>query len=73
MFGQPGASLGTIVTGEVVGDDEDVAGRIVGFDVLFPRDAQRTAPLGESGSRASFMAFVSALMKRHCHALYQQA
>ena len=32
-----------------------------------PRDAQRAAPLGESGSRGSFMACVSAVMKRHCH------
>ncbi len=33
MVGQPSAGLGTVVAGEVVGDDEDVAGRIVGFDV----------------------------------------
>ncbi len=33
MLGQPGAGLGTVVAGEVVGDDEDIAGRIVSFDV----------------------------------------
>jgi len=33
MLSQPGAGLSTGVAGEVVGDDEDVAGRIVGFDV----------------------------------------
>src|SRR6266851_49422 len=33
MLGQPGAGLGTVVAREVVGDDEDVARRIVGFDV----------------------------------------
>ena len=33
MFSHPGASLSTIVAGEVVGDDEDVAGRMIGFDV----------------------------------------
>src|SRR5574342_854322 len=34
MLCQPGAGLGTVMAGEVVGDDEEVARRIVGFDVL---------------------------------------
>ncbi len=33
MLRQPGSRLRTVVAGEVVGDDEDVARRIVGFDV----------------------------------------
>ena len=33
MLCQPGAGLGTVMAGEVVGDDEDVARRIVGFDI----------------------------------------
>ena len=33
MHSQPGAGLGTVVAGEVVGNDEDVARRIVSFDV----------------------------------------
>ncbi len=33
MLGQPGAGLGTVVAGKVVSDDEEVARRIVGFDV----------------------------------------
>ena len=41
MLSQPGAGLGTIVAGEVVGDDENVARRIVGFDVGKPRDVVR--------------------------------
>jgi hypothetical protein len=33
MHSQPGAGLGTVMAGEVVGDDEDVARRIVSFNV----------------------------------------
>ncbi len=33
MLSQPGAGLSTVVAGKVVRDDEDVARRIVGFDV----------------------------------------
>ena len=33
MLGQPSTGLGTVVAGEVVGDDEDIACHIVGFDV----------------------------------------
>ena len=32
MLNHPGAGLGTVMAGEVVGDDEDVAAGIVGFD-----------------------------------------
>jgi len=32
MLDQPSAGLGTVMTGEVVSDDEDVTCRIVGFD-----------------------------------------
>ena len=30
---QPGAGLETVVTTEIIGDDEDVAGRIISFDI----------------------------------------
>jgi hypothetical protein len=33
MTFQPGAGLQTVVTGEIIGDDEEVARGIVGFDV----------------------------------------
>ena len=33
MLSHPGTSLSTSVAGKVVSDDEDVAGRIIGFDV----------------------------------------
>ncbi len=33
MLCQPGAGLSAVVAGEVVSDDEDVACRVVGFDV----------------------------------------
>ena len=33
MLCQPGAGLSAVVAGEIVSDDEDVAGRIVNFDV----------------------------------------
>ncbi len=33
MHSQPGAGLGTVMAGEVVGDDDDVARGIVSFDV----------------------------------------
>jgi hypothetical protein len=38
MFSQPGASLGTIVAGKVVVDQEDIAYWIVGFNVRKQRD-----------------------------------
>jgi hypothetical protein len=33
MIDQPGAGLETVVTGEIIADDEDISRRIVGFDV----------------------------------------
>ena len=33
MLFEPGAGLETGMTGEVIGDDEDVAGRIISFDI----------------------------------------
>ena len=41
MLSQPSAGLGTVMTGEVVGDDEDVTCHIVGFDVGQQRDVVR--------------------------------
>ncbi len=50
MLREPGPRLGTIVAGEIVGDDEDVAGGIVGFDVSEQRDVvRRVARSGASG------------------------
>ena len=46
MLSQPSAGLGTIVAGEVVGDDEDVARRSVSFDVPKQRDVVRRVARG---------------------------
>ena len=34
MLSHPGLSLSTLMAAEIIGDQEDVAGRIVGFDIL---------------------------------------
>src|SRR5260370_9835417 len=47
MLGQPGAGLGTVVAGKGVGDDEDVARRIVGFHV--PKQSNGVRPVGRGG------------------------
>jgi hypothetical protein len=38
MLGHPGTCLSTIVTAEIISDNEDVTAGIVGFDVLKERD-----------------------------------
>ncbi len=54
MLSQPGAGLGTVMAGEIVGDNEDVARRIVGFDVRKPRDIVRRVARG--GTPGQFLA-----------------
>jgi hypothetical protein len=54
MLSQPGAGLGTVVAGEVVGDDIDVARRIVGFDVCQQSDVVRRVARG--GASGQFLA-----------------
>ena len=50
MLSHPGTSLSTVVAGKVVSDHEDVACRIVGFDVGKQRDVvRRVARGGTSG------------------------
>lgn len=49
MVCEPGAGLQAIMTAEIVCDDEDVAGRIVGFDVL----EQLNVVLGIARSRTA--------------------
>jgi hypothetical protein len=58
MLGQPGAGLGTIVAGEVVGDDEDIARRIVGFDVGKQSNVVRRVARG--GTPGQFFAIAHA-------------
>ncbi len=54
MLGQPGAGLGTVVAGEVVGDDEEVARRIVGFDV--PKQSNVVRRVARGGTLGQFLA-----------------
>ncbi len=50
MIRQPGARLQAIVTAQIVGDDEDISRRIVGFDVLEELDVVLGVPRrGASG------------------------
>src|SRR6266699_1836904 len=53
MLGQPGAGLGTVVAGEVVGDDEDVARRIIGFDV--PKESNVVRRVARGGALGQFL------------------
>jgi len=54
MLGQPCAGLGTVVAGEVVSDDENVARRIVGFDVSEQGNVIRRVARG--GALGQFLA-----------------
>ncbi len=54
MLDQPSAGLGTVVTGEVVGDEEDVARRIVGFDSSQQANVVRRVARG--GASRQFLA-----------------
>ena len=58
MLSHPGAGLGTAVTGEVVGDDEDVACGIVRFDVRKQRDVVRRVT--RSGTPGQLLAIAHA-------------
>ncbi len=58
MLGQPGAGLGTVVAGEVVGDDEDVARRIIGFDV--PKESNVVRRVARGGALGQFLAIAHA-------------
>ncbi len=53
---EPGARLETVVTGEIIADDEDLSRRIVGFDV----GEQSDIALGVTRSRASRQFFAIA-------------
>jgi hypothetical protein len=48
MRSHPGTSLSTVVAGKVVGDQEDIACRIVGFDVRKQRDVVRRVARGNT-------------------------
>jgi len=54
MLSQPSVGLGTVVAGEVVGDDVDVAHRIVSFDVMKQSDVVRRGARG--GASGQFLA-----------------
>jgi hypothetical protein len=58
MLCQPGTSLGTVMTAEIISDDEDVSRRIVGFDV----GEQGNVALGvtRSGASGQFLAIAHA-------------
>ncbi len=58
MSFQPGARLQTTVTAEIVGDDEDVATGIVGFDVGQQRDV--TLGVARSSTPGQFLAIAHA-------------
>ncbi len=63
MLGQPGAGLGTVVAGEVVGDDEDVARRIVGFDV--PKQSNVVRRVARGSALGQFLAIAHAQRSIH--------
>ena len=63
MFSHPGASLSTIVAGEVVGDDEDVAGRMIGFDV--GKQGNVVGRVARSGTSGEFLAIAYAQRSIH--------
>ena len=58
MLCQPGAGLSTVVAGEVVSDDEDVARRIIGFDVGQQGDVVRG--VARSGAAGQLLAIAHA-------------
>jgi hypothetical protein len=63
MLSQPGAGLGAIMAGEVVGDHEDVACRIVGFDVGKQGDVVRR--VARSSTPGQFLAIAHAQRSIH--------
>jgi hypothetical protein len=63
MLSHPGTSLGAVVAGKVVGDQEDVACRIVGFAVGKQRDIVRRVTRG--GTSGEFLAIAHAQRTIH--------
>jgi len=63
MLSHPGAGLGTAVTGEVVGDDEDVTRCIVSFNVRKERDVVRR--VARSGTAGQLLAIAHAQRSIH--------
>src|SRR5258708_17642934 len=58
MLSEPGAGLGTVVAGEVVGDNENVAHRIVSFDAFEESNIVRR--VARSGASSQFLAIAHA-------------
>lgn len=58
MLGQPRAGLGTVVAREIVGDDEEIAGRIIGFNVS--RESDIVGGVARSGTSGELFAITHA-------------
>jgi hypothetical protein len=58
MLSHPGSSLSTVVAGEVVGDDENVTDRIVGFDLL--KQSKVVGGVAGGGTAGEFLAITYA-------------
>jgi hypothetical protein len=71
MRSHPGASLGTVVAGQVVGDDENVARRIVGFNVSKQRDV--VGGVARSGTPGHLLAIAHTQRSIHPHLLLATA
>jgi len=63
MLSQPGAGLGAVMAGEIVGDHEDVARRVVGFDVSEQGDVVGRVTRG--GTPGQFLAITHAQCSIH--------
>ncbi len=63
MLSEPGAGLGTVMAGEVIGDDEDVARGVVGFDIGEQGDVVRQVARG--GTPGQFLAVAHAQRPIH--------
>lgn len=53
MLCHPVPRLSTVMTAEIIGDDEDIAGRIVGFDILEQSDV--VGRVTRSGTPGQFL------------------
>ena len=58
MLCQPGASLSAVMAGEIVGDNKDVARRVIGFDIGQEGDVVRGVT--RSGTSGQFLAITYA-------------
>ncbi len=58
MLGHPDARLSAVVARKVVGDQEDVAGRIVGFDIR--KQSNIVGRVARSGTPGQLLAIVHA-------------